>query len=226
MNIDEIKEALPLAIRKNVNQEILQKVQDVVKDQELAEAFRENFISYSKVLQDGKFKLKSYIEAIKYVCFKFQDRTNFEAYSLTFPDKMARFAAEGRNNQSISAYVAMYHKSKLVTKIMEEAITPMWLLNRDNYQKAINTQLELMTSSNSDLVRTQAANSILNHLKQPETKKVEIDVGIREDNSIQALKTQMEALAKKQLEVLQSGVMNAKDIAESKIIEGEVVDED
>lgn len=222
---DEIKEALPPAIRKNVNQEILDKVNAVMHDPELAEQFRDNFLSMGIILKEGKFKIKSYIDAIKYVCYKLQDRTNFDAYSLTFPDKMAKFAQEQRSNKDISAYVAAYHKSKLVTRIMEEAITPMWLLNRDHYQKAINTQVELMTSSKSDLVRTQAANSLLNHLKQPETKKIELDIGIKEDNTIQALNTQMEKLAQKQLEILSQGVMSTKDIAESRIIEGEVVDE-
>lgn len=221
MNTDEIKNALPAAIRKNVNQEVIDKVNDVLQDQELAEQFRENFLSYTTVLKEGKFKIKSYVEAIKYVCYKFQDRTNFDSYRLTFPDKMARFAAEGRSNKDISAYVAAFHKSKLVTLIMEQAITPMWLLNRDNYQKAINTQIELMTSSGSDLVRTQAANSVLNHLKQPETKKVELDIGLKEDKTLDMLRENMDKLAQMQRHAIQSGSMNTIDVAHAVIVEEE-----
>lgn len=226
MDVTEIKEALPVSLRKSVNSELLGRINDVMQDETLAEEFRNSFLSYSKVLQEGKFKIQSYVDAIRYVCYKMQDRTNFESYSLTFPDKMQKFAQEGKSNKDISAYVAAFHKNKLVTRIMEEALTPMWILNRDNYQKAINTQIEIMQDSKSDIARVQAANSILTNLKQPETKKIELDVGIKEDGVMASLIEQTNLLAQKQLEALQSGLLNAKDVAQTKILEGEATRED
>lgn len=221
MDLQQIKDALPTNVRRSIPVEIVNNIEAVLQDPDMGEHFRDNFISYAKVLEEGKFKIQSYIDAIKYVCYKMQDRTNFEAYSLTFPDRMQRFAQENKSNKEISAYVAMYHKSKLVMLIMGQAITPMWLLNRDNYQKAINTQVEIMQNSKSDLARTQAANSVLNHLKQPETHKVELDIGVKEDKSLLALKEQMSKFAEAQLQAIQSGTVTTKDVAGQRIIEGE-----
>ena len=78
-----------------------------------------------------------------------------------------------------------------------------------------------MLSANSEKVRCDAANSLINALKPPETKKVQLDVGVREDHSIAALREATLALAAQQKQMLQAGATNAQQIAEAKIIQGE-----
>ena len=81
--------------------------------------------------------------------------------------------------------------------------------------------VELMVSANSEKVRSDAANSLITALKPPETKKVQLDVGIREDQSIGALREATMALAAQQRLMLQSGTTNAQEVAHAKIIHGE-----
>lgn len=163
-----------------------------------------------------------HISAVKYVSHKLMGATNIEAYSKTFPDKMQRFAAHGVAAKDIASYVTAYNKSKLVNLIFEQTLIPSYVLNQDLYQKALNVQAELMVSANSEKVRCDAANSLLAHLKMPETQKVELEIGVKEDSAIAALRATTMELARQQRLMLEAGAMNAQEVAHSRlVIEGE-----
>ena len=105
----------------------------------------------------------------------------------------------------------------LVNLILEQTLVPVWVLNQDAVQKAINTQVELMTSAKSEMVRTQAANSILTHLKRPEKTQVELNLGEVETSGMKELKDTLTALAIQQQELIGRGV-GTRDIAHQKLV--------
>lgn len=219
---DQFKKALPDRIRKSVDLSVMNHINNLLADPNMGEVYRENLLSYTRVLQDGKYKIESYVNAIKYVTHKFMGCTNVEAYSKTFPDRMARFAAEGTSSKDISSYVAAYNQTALVKALMEQALTPVHLLNLDLFQKALNVQAELMMNANSEKVRCDAANSLLTHLKRPDTQKIELDVAVKEDSSIDSLRAATLELVAQQRAMLKAGAMSAVEVAQSKLlIEGE-----
>lgn len=221
LTIEQFQEALPEKMKKSVNKEIIDSINKVLADPEFYEQYRDNLLSYTKVMQEGKFKISQYIDAVKYVAYKHMGLTNRDAYAKTFPEKIMRFMVQGVSDKDIASYSTAYNKSKLVTLLYEQTLIPTHILNQDLFQKALNVQAELMVSANSEKVRSDAANSLINALKPPETKKVQLDVGVREDQSIQALREATMALAAQQKQMLQSGASNAQQIAEAKIIQGE-----
>ncbi len=221
LTVEQFQSALPDKVKKSVNQELIDQVNKTLADPDLYEAYRDNLLSYTRVMADGKFKVQNYIDAVKYVSHKLMGASNIEAYSKTFPDKIARFNAAGVLPKDIASYITAYNKSKLVNLIFEQTLIPSYVLNQDLYQKALNVQAELMVTANSEKVRCDAANSLLTHLKMPETQKVELSVGVREDSAIAALRESTMALAKAQRLMVESGSMNAQQIAHSKL---EVVD--
>lgn len=222
LTIEQFKMALPEKVKKSLNQELIDQINTTISDPEIYEAYRDNLLSYTKVMADGRFKVTNYVDAVRYVSHKLMGCTNIEAYTKTFPDKYARFVAQGVTAKDIASYVTAYNKSKLVNLIFEQTLIPSYVLNQDMYQKALNVQAELMVSANSEKVRCDAANSLLTHLKMPETQKVELDIGIREDSSIAALRATTLELARQQRLMMESGAMNAQEVAHSKlIIEGE-----
>ena len=222
LTLDQFKQALPVHVKKNVSQDIVDNINNLITDPEIREAYRDNLISYTHVLKNGKFKLTNYLDAVRYVSYKLMGNTNIASYSKAFPDKIERFEKQGVSSKDISSYVTAYNKSKLVNLILEQSLVPSWVLNQDLYQKALNTQAELMISANSEKVRSDAANSLLTHLKQPETQKIELDVGLKEDSSINALRASTMGLVAQQKQMLQAGAMHAQEIAHTKlIIEGE-----
>ena len=125
-------------------------------------------------------------------------------------------------SKDIASYVTAYNKSKLVNLIFEQTMVPFHVLNQDVYQKAINVQAELMLHANSEKVRSDAAAHILTHLKPPETTKIELDVGVQKDSSIDALRAATLSLVAEQRDALKAGVVTAQDVAHQPVvIEGE-----
>lgn len=217
LTVEQFKQVLPDKVKKSINQELIDQVNNTLGDPEMYEAYRDNLLSYTKVMADGRFKINNYIEAIKYVSHKLMGATNIEAYIKTFSDKYNRFIAQGVSAKDIASYVTAYNKSKLVNLIFEQTLIPSYVLNQDLYQKALNVQADLMISSKSDKVRCDAANSLLTHLKMPETQKVELEIGIREDSTIAALRETTLALSRQQRLMMESGAMNAQQVAHSRL---------
>ena len=90
------------------------------------------------------------------------------------------------------------------------------------FNTALNGQADLMLNAKSEKVRSDAANSLLNHLKKPETHKVEMNIGIKEGGAIEELREITSQLAAKQQQMIESGVYTAKDVAHKPLtIEGE-----
>jgi len=218
LTLDQFKQALPDKVKKSLNQELVDQINTTLGDPELYESYRDNLVSYTKVMSDGKFKISSYIDAVRYVSHKLMGCTNIDAYTKTFPDKYTRFMAQGVAAKDIASYVTAYNKSKLVNLIFEQTLIPSYVLNQDLYQKALNVQAELMTTANSEKVRCDAANSLLTHLKMPETQKVELEIGVREDSSIAALRATTLELARQQRLMVESGAMNAQEVAHGKLV--------
>lgn len=222
LTLEQFKAALPDKVKKSINQELVDQINNTLSDPELYETYRDNLISYTRVMADGKFKIQNYLDAVRYVSFKLMGHSNIEAYSKTFPDKMARFAAQKVASKDIASYVTAYNKSKLVNLIYEQTLIPTYVLNQDLYQEALNCQAVLMRTAKSEKVRSDAANSLLTQLKPPEVKKVELDIGIKEDSSIAQLRQATLELAAAQRLALQAGVTTAQATAHSTlIIEGE-----
>lgn len=225
LTIDQFKQALPDKVKRSINQELIDQINTTLSDPEMFESYRENLLSYTKVMADGRFKVDSYVHAVKYVSHKLMGCTNIEAYTKTFPDKYARFVQQGVQAKDIASYVTAYNKSKLVNLIFEQTLIPSYVLNQDLYQKALNVQAELMVNSHSDKVRCDAANSLLTHLKMPETQKVELEIGVKEDSSIAQLRQATLELARQQRLAMEAGAMNAQEVAHAKIIiEGDVTE--
>lgn len=226
LTVEEFRKALPDKVKKSVNQELIDQVNKTLSEPDLYEAYRDNLLSYTKVMQDGRYKTTDYINAVKYVTHKLMGCTNQEAFMKTFPDRYKRFVANGTVSKDIASYITAYNKNKLVNAVYEQTLIPSYVLNQDMYQAALNTQFELMRNAHSEKVRSDAANSLLNHLKPPETTKVELDIGVKENSTLDELRKATMELAAQQRLAIQAGAVNAKDVAEYRVIDArEVVDE-
>lgn len=218
LSSDELKKALPAKCKKSINDTLIQRINQAMADPEMYETYRENLLSYGRVMAEGRFQVEKYIDAVKYVSFKLMGKSNKDAYSATFPEKIERFKRQGVEDKDVASYITAYNKSKLVTLIMEQTLVPAWVLNQDLYQKALNVQADLMLTARSEKVRADAANSLLTHLKQPESQKVELSVEVGEDSSIRQLRDATMALVAQQRQAIQAGQMNAQQTAHAPIV--------
>lgn len=220
LTVDQVQRALPANLKNAVTQQMVDNINNIAIDPLEAEHIRENFISYTRVLADGKFKTEDYIHAVTYVSYKLMGHTNQDAYFKTFPQRHAALVARGATSKDIAAYVSAYNKGKLVNLILEQTLVPTWVLNQDIYQKAINVQADLMMHAQSEKVRSDAANSILTHLAKPKEAGPLINIDMRENSGMNELRDALAKMAKQQQDLIKSGV-TTKEIAEQVIIEGE-----
>lgn len=219
LDIDTVTKAVPKRLRTFVDQPFVDKLNNIASDPFVAEQMKKNFIGYISVLENGKFSMDEYINAVMYVSYKLMGMTNADAYFKTFPQRHAQLVAKGTSTKDIACYVAAYNKGKLVNLIMEQTMVPTWVLNQDIYQKAINAQAELMMTARSEMVRCKAADSLLTHLKKPDAVQGPlINIDMRETSGLDELKKALVDLAQGQKQAIASGSVTPKLIAEQEIV--------
>lgn len=218
LTIQQVIQAMPPNLKNSVSQSLVDNLNNIASDPLLAESIRNNFISYTGVLKEGRFKAEDYLNAVMYVSYKLMGHTNLDSYARTFPHRYATLVGKGTPTKDIAAYVVAYNKGKLVNLILEQTLVPTYVLNAHIYQEAINTQAWLMAHSMSDKVRAEAANSILTHLKRPEAVKGQIDINVKDTSGVNELKEALRDLAIGQLKSIDEG-STVELIAASPIIE-------
>jgi hypothetical protein len=124
----------------------------------------------------------------------------------------------GSSKSEVASIASRYASSKLVILLMGQTMVPTHILNAPLYQQAINVQADLMVNAKSEKVRCDAASNLTNILKPPETKKIELDIGIKEDQTIQELRETTMALARQQRQMIEGGQASVRAVAESKLI--------
>lgn len=224
LTAEQFKQVVPNQFKACVSQELIDQINKTLADPDMYETYRDNLLGYAHVMREGKFKMEDYINAIKYCSHKIMGASNIDAYVKTFPDKYQAMLSAGKNAKDISSFVTSYNKNKLVNLILEQSMIPSWVLNQDMYQKALNHQLFLMLNAKSEKVQSDAANSILVHLKPPEVTKVELDIGLKKDSAMDDLKQNLAELALMQKQFISAGVTQVKDLAQQKLVR--VIDHD
>ena len=225
MTEDQFRKVLPPAMKGSINPKLIDSINIAMANPDYMDTFRENLLGFTSVINDGRFKLNNYIDAVKYVSFKFLGSTNVDAYVKTFPDRYQAMVDAGMNAKDISSRVNAYNNNKLVMLLFEQNMIPVWVSNRDLYQKALNTQAELMLYAKSEKVRSEAANSILTQLKPPETKKLELDISVNQNNAVEELKQTTLELVAQQKKMIEANATTATEVAHSKLlIDQEITD--
>ena len=221
LTIELISKALPPHLKNHATQKLVDMVNNAVNDPVIAENIRDNFISYTKVLQEGKYRIEDYLNAVKFVSFRLMGDSNQEAYFKTFPQRYQALLAKGTTSKDIAAYVSAYTRGQLVNRVMEQSLVPSWVLNQHMYQEALNVQFNLMHDSGvSPKVRSDAANSLLTHLAKPKEAGPLVNIDMRETSGLTELKEAMAKMAAQQQDLIRAG-MSPKAVAAQTIIGAE-----
>ena len=198
LTVQQVAQALPPNLKSAATQQFVDQINNIVSDPIVAEQVRDNFLSYTKVLQEGKFKTEDYLHAVTYVSYKLMGMSNQDAYFRTFPQRHAQLVARGCPPKDIAAYVSAYNRGKLVNLILEQSLVPTWVLNQDAYQKAIN-------------------------LQKPKEAGPLVNIDMRESSGMNELKDMLVQLAEKQRELISGGV-STEAIAAQRIVDVDAVE--
>lgn len=216
---EQIKHCLPKGVNAKVTPEIVHTINNIIDNCEYAEEYRNNLFSYTTVLMNPKYKLADYVKAAQFVTYKLLGDSNKLAYAKTFPDRFDRLIQLNKSEKDISAYTSAYAANEMVVRITEQTVMPLHIVNNDLRQQAINVLAQTMLNeATSPKVRVEAANTLLTHTAPPKDSKIEISLGQNQASVISELYKATVDLAAQQKTMIQSGLYNAKDIAEAKLI--------
>lgn len=201
------QEQLELALgskRNWASEELLQTLNELEMDG--AELVRENWLTHATVLRENSCSMEQYTTAVKYVSLKQMGHTNQSAYSIALSDRYQELVAKGYDEKRISSHIAAFHKGAVVQKILAQSTIPLWMLYQDEQHKAIGVLVRLMTDPEvSYKVQSDSADKLLNHIKRPETARVQLDITTRQSDGMTELQTMMRDLAERQLRMLNNG---------------------
>lgn len=234
MTIDELKDALPPRQKKLVTQGVVDTLNQLSSDEgeEFAEHYKQNFVSMSTIMNNANYSMKDYVSAVKFASYKLLEHTDIDSYRYTFPDRYARlmlkWQQEGMDEdsirgQKISPFVTAYKKTELAVKVMERSLVPSRILNAPMFQDALNIQMSLAYTARSEMVRQAAAESVMKYTVSPEATKIEMEIGIKGQDEVMALRDEMRRLATAQQGGIESGSVTSEGIAHSKLLH-EVID--
>lgn len=222
----DIVKLVPKSQKSLVSDELVDKINTVATDPVISEEFKYNLVTFSNVLQGGKYSINEYKEAIHFVTCKLLGDPDIDAYMKAFPERYNRLEEQGLDRRRISPYVAAYKKNKLVNALMEQTLVPAYILNAPMYQEALNVQADLMMNARSEMVRSVAASAILTQLKAPEAAKLEVDISLKKESVVDDYEKVMRELAKQKKDMIAEGG-DVKKIANFDITyEAEVVGEE
>ncbi len=217
VSVESLKKLVPTRSKRYITENHVNIINAALDDQDYKDVLYENFFTWFDVMHTSQYKIESYANAVKYCTHKLMGNNNLQAYIKTFPAKHEKFVAKGKAKNVINGHVSMYNKSDLVVKIMERSLIPVWIMNSGILQEAINMQATLMRDAKSETVRMKAAATLIEHLKQPENVKVDLNVGVSND-TVEDLRDITRSLAVEQRRMIQAGGMSARDVAEMRVV--------
>jgi hypothetical protein len=224
MTLKELKVLMPPKKQKFMNQELVDMINDAENRGDFDGEFEKKVISYSSVLTQGRYKTSDYIAAVEFCTYYLSGDEQAEAYVKTFPDKVRKRVLEGKSPYATGA-PSMYYSGQLVQAIMAQAQMSVRMRHYNKIDFAVETLFELATSKTStDRIRMESADKLLTQLKEPENSKVELEIGIKKDESGQALEAKMLEVAVLQKEAFEKGI-DLITLQKLNIKEGEEEDE-
>lgn len=225
LTVEGLQKIYPRKVNRETLEECIEIMNKSIVDMDfvMREHYRDNLVNVIDVIKEGeRIKFADYVKAVKFCSFKMAGYTDVRAYSLTFPERIERMAKEGISNANLYVYANSYSKNKVVVEIMAKLIVPTHIMYQDYFHMAVKTQVEIMTDDSvSPKVRSDAANSLMTHLKQPEIKQAELKISTNDSGVIGSLAEALNNLSSAQKQALSSGSIKLKDISEAEIIEVE-----
>jgi len=202
--------------KKNVSQKAYDKVMEMLQDGDMD--FRNDFMTFSKVFSEKKISLQHYAEAVKFVGYRLLGYKNVEAFRRVFPERAE--ALEEVSFENLSFVATRYGNNKTVTELMSMAMVPTWIANMDYYQEAINVNVMLMRNAKSEMVKHQAAKTLMEELRPPEpVKEIQEDtITITKEDTLQALENAIFNLAEKQVQGIEDGIISTADAIDVQLV--------
>ena len=180
-----------------------------------SEQMLDKITTFSSIMQSGRYKVTDFISAVHFCALIAVGESQVSAYRKTFPKRVASKKTES----TIMSSASIYASGELVQKIMAQSMIPIHFMFQAERVKALQTLSELSICSDNERIRMESADKLLGRLHETMPKEAKIELDVNHNNTaLDDISSKLTELAIKQKELHDSGHMNLKEIAESKII--------
>lgn len=221
VTVDKLKQLFPKK-KATITQETADIINRAQRDPEFdGYSMLNNLVSLQSVMMKNSASMQEYVDAIKFCAYLETYDNQTEAYKKAFAhrdfvqDRMN--AATGSDEyRHLTSAAARYKRNPLVVDILTQANVPLYLMFQGTTYEAVAVLADRMHHARLDKDKISAAKAILEHVKPPENIKIELDVGVKENDAIQQLNDQLAGLAASQKTHLESGSADLKKLGSIK----------
>lgn len=227
LTVEELIHRFP-AKKNTITDEVVALINQANNDPEFnGDEFLENMNTYQNVMYKNSGSLSEYINALKFCAYLESDVNNYtEAYKRArandqFVIDRANLPKDSTGYRELTNAASRYRKTPMVRDILTQAEMPLYLMFQGARYGAVAKLVEEMEDAQFSKDRISAAKAILEHVKPPENTKVELDIGIKQDNIIDRYENMITDLVEKQKQMIAEGndlnevtnisIINSKD---------------
>ena len=218
----DVQKAFPN--RKNsVTEEAVELINRAQTEPEFqGETLLQTAVTYEAVLTRNKAGIVDYLNAIRFCAYLISLEDNFtEAYKKTFFDRdfvknRMEVPTDSVQYKELTSAASRYRRSKIVTDILTLSNVPLDLMFMGARYKALGVLAREMEEAAYSKDRINAAKELLAATKSDVTK-IELDVGVQENNAVASMMDQLAAMAAKQKMMLEAGATDLAELGSMKV---------
>ena len=219
---------------KTIDDELVDLINSANNDPEFnGNEFINTMVTYSSVMHKNSVSMEEYVVALKFCAYLESTNDNYtQAYIKArsheeFVQERMNAPTSSELYKQLTNAASRYRKTPLVKDILITANMPLHLMFRGESYRAIAVLAEEMTTAMYSKDRIAAADKLLVHVKAPENLKVELDIGIKQENMIEKYEAMINQLVVSQKQQIASGgnltaITNVSIVQPSEYLDGEV----
>lgn len=229
VTMEDMKRLFPKK-KESITEELITIINDANNNPFFSgDEFMNNILTYKDVMEKQKASLKDYLAAIRFCAYlESEDYNLTEAYKKShchteFVRERLDSPTNSAEYKQLTNAASRYRKRPLVVQILTQSQLGLHLMFQGEQYRAINVLSDIMVNGRSEMARVAAAKELLANTKAPETHKIELDIGIRNESAMESLNAQLAQFAMQSMEQLRSGQVDLKTLGSMKV-EEEIID--
>ena len=229
VTMEDMKRLFPKK-KESITEELITIINDANNNPFFSgDEFMNNILTYKDVMEKQKASLKDYLAAIRFCAYlESEDYNLTEAYKKShchteFVRERLDSPTNSAEYKQLTTAASRYRKRPLIVQILTQSQLGLHLMFQGEQYRAINVLSDIMVNGRSEMARVAAAKELLANTKAPETHKIELDIGIRNESAMESLNAQLAQFAMQSMEQLRSGQVDLKTLGSMKV-EEEIID--
>lgn len=236
VTVDQLKKLFPKR-KESITEELVDIINDANNNPFFSgDEFMNTVLTYKDVMEKNKASLRDYLAAIRFCAYLESEEYNVtEAYKKShchtdFVRERLDSPTSSAEYKQLTNAASRYRKRPMIVQILTQSQLGLHLMFQGEQYRAINVLSDIMVNGRSEMARVAAAKELLANTKAPETKRIELDIGVKNHDAMVDLNSQLAEFAAMSIEQLKNGKVDLKILGAMKtkqdedIIDGEIED--